>query len=416
MKTKIHQAALQTFTNHFDPLSIATVEELIGRGLFQLTDAEHWRLGDESNGCRRRLDGRKWSCADNSGQAWHRLIGLTDVVSHDRGLVVFVLEGSKDALAACELAQRCGKLSDVGIVGGLGSGYRPIASEIEQLRGRRVLLIGDNDAAGENCANIAAAAMLRAKIDFTVWDWARCPANVKDLFDLLAQFPEQAKTQFSGLFASSFFSPLSPSYSSAVQPFNCSTNNKAGIGKDELLGIVTPFVVTAKATGNAMSFRLARAIKHRKFTTMQIEEIFQLWFEKSKSLLPPDDDESKSLETFHRQMERVRFTEPALNTAIERARAAKPPFVAARDGDEEIELLASLCRELQRDAGDKPFICPVNVAQQFLGLRFATAANRLIHELEYEKVIECVDRGAPNRLGKKGKPTLWRYKLPMEVA
>jgi len=31
-----------------------------------------------------------------------------------------------------------------------------------------------------------------------------------------------------------------------------------------------------------------------------------------------------------------------------------------------------------------------------------------------EGVIECVDRGVPNRLGKKGKPTMWRYKLPLD--
>jgi len=39
--------------------------------------------------------------------------------------------------------------------------------------------------------------------------------------------------------------------------------------------------------------------------------------------------------------------------------------------------LAALCRELQREAGDRPFICPVNMAQQFLGLRFPEQANYL---------------------------------------
>jgi hypothetical protein len=179
------------------------------------------------------------------------------------------------------------------------------------------------------------------------------------------------------------------------------------------LGIVTPHIVTAKGTGNAMSFRLARAIKNRKFNTMQIEEIFQLWFEKSRAVLPPDADESKSLETFHSQMRRVRFTNSSLEYACERARTAKPPFIAARDGDEEIEQLAALCRELQRESGDRPFICPVSVAQDFLNLRWPTEANRLLYELEDEKVIECVDRGAPNKPGHKGKATMWRYKLPL---
>jgi hypothetical protein len=220
MKTTKTKATLQTFINQFEPVSIETVEALIDRQLFHLPDRDHWRFGDEHNGSTRRLDGQKWKRVDNSKQAWHKIIGLTDVVSHDRKHVVFVIEGSKDAIAAAELANRCGNLKDIGIVCALGSGYRPIPTELQQLRGRRVLLIGDNDEAGEDCANIVAAAMLREKVNFTVWDWSRCPANVKDLFDLMAAFPEQAKTQFSGCFVSIFF-PL-PSLRT-VQPFNRST-------------------------------------------------------------------------------------------------------------------------------------------------------------------------------------------------
>jgi hypothetical protein len=160
-----------------------------------------------------------------------------------------------------------------------------------------------------------------------------------------------------------------------------------------------------------MSFRLARAIKHRKFTTMDIESIFHLWFEKSRPLLPPDADESKSLPKFFDQLQRVRFTDSALKAACTRARTATPPFIPARDGDVEVGALAALCRELQRDAGDRAFICPVNVVKDFLNLRWPSQANWLLHELENEKVIECVDRGAPNTQGKKGKPTMWRYTL-----
>jgi hypothetical protein len=77
-------------------------------------------------------------------------------------------------------------------------------------------------------------------------------------------------------------------------------------------------------------------------------------------------------------------------------------------------MLASLCRELQREAGERSFICPVNVVQRFLNRRFPEEANRLLHQLERHKVIECVDRGAPNKVGVKGKPTFWRYKLPLD--
>jgi hypothetical protein len=163
-----------------------------------------------------------------------------------------------------------------------------------------------------------------------------------------------------------------------------------------------------------MSFRLARAIKHEKMNMKDITEIFEIWFAKSRAFLPPEADEADSLQIFYRQLKRVRFTDAALEAACTRARAAKLPFIPARDGDMEVAKLAALNRELQRDAGDRPYICPVNVAQGFLNLPWPSQANYLLHVLEDEHVIECVDRGAPNKPGQKGKPTMWRYKLPLE--
>jgi hypothetical protein len=42
-----------------------------------------------------------------------------------------------------------------------------------------------------------------------------------------------------------------------------------------------------------------------------------------------------------------------------------------------------------------------------------SAGHRLPHQLECNGVIECVDRGALNSPGKKGKPTMWQYRLPI---
>jgi len=52
--------------------------------------------------------------------------------------------------------------------------------------------------------------------------------------------------------------------------------------------------------------------------------------------------------------------------------------------------------------------------QKFLDLRWPSQAAWLLHVLEQERVIECVDRGVPNTPGNKGKPSLWRYSLPVE--
>jgi hypothetical protein len=51
---------------------------------------------------------------------------------------------------------------------------------------------------------------------------------------------------------------------------------------------------------------------------------------------------------------------------------------------------------------------------EFLPVRWRSQACWLLHVLKNEKVMQCVDRGAPNLTGKKGKATLYRYLYPME--
>ncbi len=116
---------------------------------------------------------------------------------------------------------------------------------------------------------------------------------------------------------------------------------------------------------------------------------------------------------FFDQLQRVRFTNAGLKAACERARTAELPLIPARDGDLQVAKLAALCRELQREAGARPFICPVGVVMQFLDLLWRSQAGWLLQVLEEEQVVECVDSGEPNKPGKKGKPTLWRYKCPL---
>src|SRR5262249_12097341 len=147
-----------------------------------------------------------------------------------------------------------------------------------------------------------------------------------------------------------------------------------GTSDDEKLGIVEPYIVTKRKTGNVMSFQLARKIKPMKLDMKDIDEIFRLWFAKSRRLLPADADESEELKRFYRQLKRVRFADSALEAACERARNAKPPFIPARDGDLAVAKLAALCRELQREARDRPFICPVGVVVDFIPVRWRSQA------------------------------------------
>jgi hypothetical protein len=335
---------IRTFNDAYPSISVETIEALMLRGLFHWSE-QYWRFGDDSNGSTRRLDGKRWIRADNSGRDWHKLVGLSDVVRHDRRYVMFAVEGSKDALAAAELVHRIGVLDQVGIVCALGSGYRPLMSEIQQLRGRHVLVIGDNDAAGQRTAEIVSRALEQGGSDHHVWNWSpwlNSGSDVKDVYDAVAlldswaggrAFPgagffEQAEMQNSASCTHNFSPSSLPSQSSTIHLFNGSTTETHGISAEEKLGIVAPFILTKRGTGNAMSFQLARAIKNNNFPIMDIEKIFHLWFEKSRPLLPPHADEGKSLETFFRQLKRVRFTNSGLEAACQRARTDDKLFRA----------------------------------------------------------------------------------------
>src|SRR5437764_15382817 len=96
------------------------------------------------------------------------------------------LRGSKDALAAAEVAHCTGVLSQIGILCALGSGYRPIRSELEQLRGRWVGVIGDNDAAGLKTTQIVSSALNDVGIEHARWNWVVCATDAKDIFSWLA--------------------------------------------------------------------------------------------------------------------------------------------------------------------------------------------------------------------------------------
>src|SRR5262249_46833735 len=147
---------------------------------------------------------------------------------------------------------------------------------------------------------------------------------------------------------------------------------------------VAPYVVTRKGTSNSKSFDLARALKsnNANISMNEITMIYEEWFTQSQPSLPKGATKDEYFRILMGQLKRVRFMDSSLQAAIERATNMKPPFLPALDGNEEATKLAALCRELQREAGDRPFICPVNVAQRFLNMRWPESANWLLHQLE----------------------------------
>jgi hypothetical protein len=207
----------------FQCLSGETLRELAHRGLLQTRPKQMWHFGDQSNGCSRYLNGGKWKRADTKGADWHKLAGLEDVVTNDRRFVAFVLEGSKDALAGAELLNRLGLLTASGIIAAFGAAYRPIDAEIEQLSGRKVMLIGDSDSSGRECIKRVSSTLCNHSVDHVVLFW---PESVKDVFDLVQTHVERNEDfgllyrNISFFFLSSHGSPIQPFNGSTIQQFN----------------------------------------------------------------------------------------------------------------------------------------------------------------------------------------------------
>jgi hypothetical protein len=180
-------------------ISPPAVNEAIRRGLVCFKKRRGvvcWRFGDKHNGCLRRLDGKPFQIkrrrvkaeSETRGAAWHGLIGLEDVVANDRGEILLIIEGSKDALAALHFADVEGKLSSVGIAVALGGGVTLCPGDLEKFRGRRVRIFGDADATGQQAVFRIANQLLSVAKEVQIFNLAglHCQDGsfVNDLFDL----------------------------------------------------------------------------------------------------------------------------------------------------------------------------------------------------------------------------------------
>jgi hypothetical protein len=180
-------------------ISPQAISEAIRRGLVSFKKyrgVRCWRFGDQRNGCLRRLDGQPFQIngervkvtAETRGEAWHRLIGLDDVSTNDRREILLIIEGSKDALAALHFADAEARLSQIGVVAALGSAVKPTRDDIEKLRGRRLRLLPDVDAVGQEAAVRIGQAIATLAVETQIFDLkGLCRDDgepVNDLFDV----------------------------------------------------------------------------------------------------------------------------------------------------------------------------------------------------------------------------------------
>jgi hypothetical protein len=180
-------------------ISPQAIEEAARRGLVSFKKHRRvacWRFGDKHNGCLRRLDGhpleingeRVKAEAETRGGAWHRLIGLDDILANDRRDILLTPEGSKDALAALHFGEAEDRLSQIGVVAALGSGVKLLPDDVQGFSGRRVRIFGDADPAGQQAVYRIADQLVPIAEEVQIFNLAglHCldGSLVKDLFDL----------------------------------------------------------------------------------------------------------------------------------------------------------------------------------------------------------------------------------------
>lgn len=86
-----------------------------------------------------------------------------------------------------------------------------------------------------------------------------------------------------------------------------------------------------------------------------------------------------------------------IQEVLDRAQASPPPQAALRYDDDRYRLLVSLCRELQRAAGEhKPFYLACRTAGRLIGVKHKTAW-RWLHLMLHDKVIREVEKGDRTR-------------------
>jgi hypothetical protein len=70
-----------------------------------------------------------------------------------------------------------------------------------------------------------------------------------------------------------------------------------------------------------------------------------------------------------------------------------------------MQLLAGLCAELQRRAGEAEFFLSCRSAGALLGLPYRQAS-RMLKRLEHEGLLTCTERGTP---GPRGRASRFRW-------
>jgi hypothetical protein len=440
-------------------ISPHAVSEAVRRGLVSFKKHRRvacWRFGDTRNGCWRRLDGlpleikrqRVKAEAETRGDAWHRLIGLDDVVANDRSEILLIIEGSKDALAALHFADAEGRLSDVGVVAALGAGVNLRTDDVEKVSGRRVRVFGDADTAGQETVARVGKQLLATADEVQIFNLAglHCQNGslVKDLFDLsridcddfeanrdlwsVTDLNSQGervsvlRNEHELSFSPSPLPHVSPeSHGFPVYPVSSSEE----LGQ-ELKNLAKRNACISRNTARVTRFKLLRdltAVQQRigrELNTDELIKTFDEWYCASQPHLDPNKTRDDYLAAFLGELGKVRVPTgegEALQKALDHISTlsvfALPILPEMVEASERWRRLAALHRELARQSANGTyFLTCRDAAKAHPGLNkdSALTINRALERLG---VVKC-ERVGDARPG--GKASEFRYLLPLNGA
>jgi hypothetical protein len=171
--------------------------------------------------------------------------------------------------------------------------------------------------------------------------------------------------------------------------------------KDGCGGVLwQPYVLKKRHTSNKMLHELAREVKGeekrrgKRLGATVYKTIFDNWERASQPFLRPGHD---YFTEFLARLNRVTVPKgETLQEAFERANPREPPLKVCMVPNEGVRLLASLCRELQEMAGDRPFMLRQMSVAELFGHSSHRNISNWIMALETLEVLKLAEAAIPN--------------------
>lgn len=144
-----------------------------------------------------------------------------------------------------------------------------------------------------------------------------------------------------------------------------------------------------------------------------LRKAFDLWYSQARFRLRQDQTKDEYFMEFMAAWNDVRVPlgEGSLVDIWNATKEAKPPAVATENlSDPRLIRLCTLCRDLQRFNGEKPFYLAVRTVQKLFGLASPRTAHQWMKGLQGLKIIQPVEKGGPETY----RATRFRYLPPLD--